>query len=213
MFKDRQDAGRQLAQKLAKYKDSGAVVLAVPRGGVAVGYEVAKELNLTLDIILSKKIGHPLNPEFAIGSVSPETEVIDKYPNISEEYVQNEIHRIRKALEEKRMLYDGKYPPLSLDQKIVIVVDDGIATGKTLLATLQLLKKRKAAKIVVATPVVPFSVVHSFELAADEFVYLRADETFPGVGAFYVDFRQVTDEEVILMLAMSRKEKENKSIL
>lgn len=213
MFENRHDAGRQLAKKLVKYKDTDAVVLAVPRGGVAVGYEVAKELNLTLDIILSKKIGHPLNPEFAIGSVSPETEVIDKYPNVSDEYVQNEIHRVRKALAEKRMLYDGKYPPVNLNGKVVIVVDDGIATGKTLLATLQLLKKRKAAKIVVATPVIPLSVVHSFELAADEFVYLRADESFPGVGAFYVDFRQVTDEEVILMLEMSRKEKENKAVL
>lgn len=213
MFENRQDAGRQLAHKLVKYKDSEAVVLAVPRGGVTVGYEVAKALNLPLDIILSKKIGHPLNPEFAIGSVSPETEVIDKYPNVSEEYVQNEIHRIRKTLEEKRMLYDGRHPPPRLEDKVVIVVDDGIATGKTLLATLQLLKKRKAAKIVVATPVIPLSAVHSFELAADEFVYLRADEPFTGVGAFYKEFHQVTDEEVILMLEMSRTEKENKSVL
>jgi putative phosphoribosyl transferase len=212
MFNDRQDAGRQLAQKLAKYEDTDAVVLAVPRGGVSIGYAIAKELGLPMDIVLSKKIGHPLNPEFAIGSVSPETEIIDKYPQVSDEYVQNEIHRIRKTLEEKRALYDGKHPPLSLEGKTAIVVDDGIATGNTLLATIQLLKKRKAAKIVVATPVIPLDRVHIFEKAADEFVYLRADSEFPGVGAFYRDFKQVTDEEVVLMLELSRADQKDKSV-
>lgn len=213
MFENRQEAARLLAAKLIKYKDTEAVVLAVPRGGVTIGYEIARELGLPLDIILTKKIGHPLNPEFAIGSVSPETETIDKYPNISDEYIQNEIRKIRKALEEKRQLYDGKHPPLNLTGKTAIVVDDGIATGNTLLATIELLKKRKAAKIVVATPVIPLSRVHVFEEAADEFVYLLADEHFPGVGAFYREFEQVTDEEVILMLALSRSDSKNKTLL
>lgn len=208
MFHDRQEAGRLLARKLEKYKGSEAVVLAIPRGGVSIGFEIAKELELPLDIILSKKIGHPLNPEFAIGSVSPETEIIDKYPNIPDEYVQNEVRRIRRSLEEKRMLYDGKHPPPDLSGKTAIVVDDGIATGNTLLATIQLLRKRNASKIVVATPVIPLSRVHVFEAAADEFAYLLADEDFPGVGAFYRNFAQVTDEEVILMLELARKPKD-----
>lgn len=213
MFENRQEAGKLLAKKLVKYKGTDAVVLAVPRGGVTVGYEVAQELNLPLDVVLAKKIGHPLNPEFAIGSVSLESQQIDSYENVPQTYIQNEIHRIRKALEEKRTLYQGKHPAMPIAGKTVIVVDDGIATGNTLLATIALLRKTGAAKIVVASPVIPMNRVQAFNEAADEFIYLRCDENFPGVGAFYHNFEQVSDDEVILFLELSRKNTANKTVL
>jgi predicted phosphoribosyltransferase len=209
LFQNREDAGQKLAEKLEKYRNSNAVVLGIPRGGIALGYEVAKELHLPLDIVLSKKIGHPLSPEFAIGSVSLDTVVLDEHPGISEDYIDNEIHRIRLALKEKQKLYEGTHTPIEIRDKPVIIVDDGIATGNTLLATVQLLRKSGASFIVAATPVIPSSRVSAIEKKLDELIYLAAPEYFPGVGIFYQDFEQVNDEEVVMLLELNRVQIEN----
>lgn len=200
ILKDRIEAGLLLAEKLKKYHNSNSVVLAVPRGGVPIGYEIAKKLHLPLDIVLSKKIGHPNNKEFAIGAVSLDSMIIDEHPGVPNTYIDEEINRLRKLLKEKYKLYMGNRAPIDIKGKNVILVDDGIATGNTLLASINMLRKSEPAKITVAVPVLPYSTLNIFEQNTDEFVYLIASRSFRGVGGFYEDFNQVEDNEVIKIL-------------
>ena len=202
ILKDRKEAGMLLSQKLEKYQHTDTIILAVPRGGVPIGYEIAKNLNLPLDIILSKKIGHPFNKEFAIGAVSLDSTIIDEYPDIPKEYIEREIKNLRESMKDKYNLYRDYRKPDDIKGKTVIVVDDGIATGNTLLASLAMLRKRHPKKIIVAVPVVPFDTVKIFEQNTDEFVYLMAPKDFRGVGRFYESFDQVSDEEVVRMLGV-----------
>jgi len=203
ILQDRKEAGILLSEKLEKYHKTDAIILAVPRGGVPIGYEISKNLHLPLDIILSKKIGHPLNKEFAIGAVSLESTFIDNHPEIPKEYIEREIINLREALQDKYNLYMGNRKPADVKGKIVIVVDDGIATGNTLLASIAMLRKSKPKKIVVAVPVVPYDTVEIFKQKTDEFIYLIASKDFRGVGGFYEDFDQVNDDEVIRMLLVA----------
>jgi len=201
ILKDRIEAGMLLSDKLMKYQNSDSVVLAVPRGGVPLGYVIAKRLNLPLDIVLSKKIPHPLNKEFAIGAVSLESMIVDEHLDIPKNYINEEIFRLRKSLQEKYKLYMGGREPLDITGKNVIIVDDGIATGNTLLASIAMLRKRKPEKIIVAIPVLPKDVVLKIKNKVDELVYIMAPEYFRGVGGFYEHFDQVQDEEVIQQLS------------
>lgn len=203
MLKDRTEAGFLLSEKLKKYQDTNSVILAVPRGGVPVGFVISKTLHLPLDIVLSKKIGHPYNKEFAIGAVSMDSMILDEHPNIPQEYIDNEIIRLRLLLQEKYELYMGNRKPLDIENKNVILVDDGIATGNTLLACINMLRKKNPAKIIVAVPVLPYDTVPLFKKNADEFIYLIASNYFRGVGGFYEEFNQVEDEEVIQMLSVT----------
>jgi putative phosphoribosyl transferase len=203
LFKDRMEAGLLLSEKLKKYQNSNSIVLAIPRGGVPIGYEVAKRLHLPLDIVLSKKIGHPFNKEFAIGAVSLDSAIIDEHPDISKEYIEQEIIRLRELLREKYKLYKGNRDPIAIEGKNVIIVDDGIATGNTLLVSIEMLRKKNPAKIIVAVPVLPYDTVKIFEQNTDEFIYLIASKSFRGVGGFYEKFYQVEDDEVISMLSAS----------
>jgi len=201
IFKDRKEAGILLSEKLKKYQnDKNALILAVPRGGVPVGYEIANRLHLPLDIVLSKKIGHPTNKEFAIGAISMDSTLIDEHPEVPNEYIEKEIVRLRGLLQDK--LYMGNRDTIDMKGKNIILVDDGIATGNTLLACIKMLRKRKPAKIIVAVPVLPFDRLNVFQKNTDEFVYLKASQYFRGVGGFYEQFDQVEDEEVIGMLKL-----------
>lgn len=200
ILKDRIEAGLLLSEKLKKYQNSNTIILAVPRGGVPVGYIIAKNLHLPLDIVLSKKIGHPNNKEFAIGAVSMDSMTIDKHPDVPKKYIEDEIIRLRKLMQNKYEIYMGNREPLDIRGKNIILVDDGIATGNTLLASITMLRKRNPAKIIVAVPVLPYDTVPVFEKNADEFVYLIASKYFRGVGGFYEDFNQVEDDEVIRLL-------------
>jgi len=203
ILKDRKEAGLLLSEKLEKYQDSETIILAIPRGGVPIGYEIAKNLNLPLDIILSKKIGHPLNKEFAIGAVSLDSTTIDEHPDVSNAYIDAEVKRLRELVQEKYAIYMGNRKPINVKGKNVIIVDDGIATGNTLLACINMLRKNNPKKIIVAVPVVPADVVPIFQQKADEFVFLMAPIDFGGVGRFYQEFEQVNDDEVIRMLGMA----------
>ena len=203
ILKDRKEAGLLLSEKLEKYQDSETIILAIPRGGVPIGYEIAKNLNLPLDIILSKKIGHPLNKEFAIGAVSLDSTTIDEHPDVSNAYIDTEIKHLRELVQEKYAIYMGNRKPINVKGKNVIIVDDGIATGNTLLACINMLRKNNPKKIIVAVPVVPADVVPIFQQKADEFVFLMAPIDFGGVGRFYQEFEQVNDDEVIRMLGMA----------
>jgi predicted phosphoribosyltransferase len=203
MLKDRIEAGLLLSEKLKKYKNTNTIVLAVPRGGVPVAAVIAKSLQLPLDIVLSKKIGHPYNKEFAIGAVSMDSMIIDQHPDIPKEYIEKETVRLRKLMQEKYEIYMGNRTPLDIEGKNIIVVDDGIATGNTLLVSINMLRKRNPAKIIVAVPVIPYDTVSVFEKNTDEFIYLIASKYFRGVGGFYEDFNQVEDDEVIKLLSVS----------
>lgn len=202
LLNDRKEAGILLSERLKKYQNSNTIILAVPRGGVPVGYEIAKRLHLPMDIVLSKKIGHPNNKEYAIGAVSMNSMTLKEHPEVPQRYIEDEVIRLRKLLKEKYELYMGNREPIDIQGKNVIVVDDGIATGNTLLASISMLRKKEPAKIIVAVPVLPADVVPVFQRNADEFVYLIAAKYFRGVGGFYEQFDQVEDEEVIRMLGV-----------
>lgn len=197
---DRKEAGILLSEKLKKYQDTNSIVLAVPRGGVPVAYEIAQKLHLPLDVILSKKIGHPMNKEFAIGAMTMDATILDEHPEVPKQYITNEIIRLKELLREKYKLYMGDREPLEINGKNVIVVDDGIATGNTLLASISMLRKKNPAKLIVAVPVLPLDVLEIFEQQTDEFVYLITSSNFRSVGAFYDQFHQVEDGEVIQIL-------------
>lgn len=186
-----------LAERLAKFKGENGIVLAVPRGGVPVAYQVAKELNMPLEVILTKKIGHPNNKEFAIGAASLHDYFVVPHSGVSSDYVEQELQRIRKRLREMQLAFMGKNKPEDLRGKTVIVVDDGIATGNTLLGTIRLLKKREPAKIIIAVPVAADTSVRKLEREADEVVAVLMPSDLYGIGAYYRDFSQLSDDDVI----------------
>jgi putative phosphoribosyl transferase len=199
--KNRQDAALRLVEELEIYKDTNAIVLAIPRGGIPIGYYIAQELRLPLEIILSKKIGYPNNPEFAIGSVTLQGVVVDeKFSTEFKDYIDKESKKILEALKSKFALYMGNRKPFDLTNKTVIIVDDGIATGNTIMATIQAVKKSNPKKIIVAVPVAPKDTATKMEKLVDDFICLHVADEFFGVGQFYEDFSQVSDEEVIHLL-------------
>jgi len=204
MFIDRFDAGEQLAEKLLKYRNVPGAILAVPRGGVPIAYKVAEKLKWPIDLILTKKIGHPMNKEFAIGAASLSDYFVLDRDDVSPDYVKQEVARIRFSLQDMHKRYMGDMPPLNLEGKTVIIVDDGIATGNTILGTVNLLRKSRPAKIVVAAPVASSNAVEKLEKLVDEVVVVLIPYSFLGVGAFYENFSQVEEEEVMWCLEKMR---------
>lgn len=202
MFRNRQDAALSLAQRLEKYRGQDGIVLAIPRGGVPVGYVVAQRLGFPLEVTLSKKIGHPNNREYAIGSVSLGGVTIDERAaaGVPTDYFTEQATRIQARLQENfRRFMDGR-PPTSLAGKTVIVVDDGIATGHTMAGTVQAVRQSKPGRLVVAVPVAPPQAQQLLAPLVDEFVCLQLPASFQAVGRFYTDFEQVSDEEVIELI-------------
>lgn len=183
--------------RLRRYENAPGVVQAVPRGGVLVAYEVANELHMPLDLVLVKKLGHPLNKEYAIGAVGINTAYFAPHDNVDEWYIINETANVRARLNEMKQKFLGDAEPEGLKGKTVIVVDDGVATGNTMLATIKLLQKSHPAKLIVAAPVMTRNAVRLLSPEADEIVAILVPELFYGVGDFYRDFSQLTDEEVI----------------
>lgn len=160
MFNNREQAGYLLANKLIDYTNSeDTVVVAIPRGAVPIGAIIAEKLNLPLDIVLSKKIGHPLNKEYAIGAVIVNSSTLNNdILGISKKYIEEETQKIRIILKKRNQQYYGTNQPLSLKNKTIILIDDGVATGSTLLSSVELIHKENPTKIIVALPVAPFSV-------------------------------------------------------
>ncbi len=200
MFYDREDAGLMLAEKLSHYRNQSAVVLAVPRGGVPVGDVVARQLGLPLQLVLTRKIGHPLNKEYAIGAADLQGYFKTAGGEVPEAYFQQESARVQERLREMKQLFMKDMPEVPLQGKILIMVDDGIATGSTLKAAAQLLRKAAPAKLVIAAPLAPPEAVRKLSAVADEVVVVLMPQDFVGVGAFYQQFPQVSDEEIIALM-------------
>ena len=209
LLRDRVEAGKQLAQAL-KTASENAIVLAVPRGGVVVGYEVARALGVQLDVIVTKKIGAPDNPELAIGAVAEDgTFILDddlvERLGVPKGYVKQEVERQRQEIQRRLLRYRGDIPYPNLKNREVIVVDDGVATGSTLKAALRLLRNKGAKKVTVAVPVGPPDTIRELEKLADRVVCLQTPEPFYAIGQFYKDFAQTSDEEVTELLKRSRE--------
>ncbi len=206
VFKNREEAGKKLAVKLKSFqKKKNLVVLAIPRGGLVIGKELSAVLNCPLDIIVTKKIGAPNNPELAIGAVGALGEpVINKELAVrvgaDEKYLEKEIASRQAEVERRIKEYRGNKPPLNLKNKIVIITDDGIATGATMEAAVEVVRQQEPKKIVVAVPVTSRDSLKKLEEKADEVVYLDAPLMFFAVGQFYQNFSQTTDKEVKKLL-------------
>jgi predicted phosphoribosyltransferase len=205
MFKDRTEAGILLAAQLSKYKSDQGVVLAVPKGGVPLAYIVAKELGFPMEIVLTKKIGHPSNKEYAIGAASLTDYFVIPHHDVSEEYIQEELKLVRGKLQHMHHKFMGDHKSENLSGKTVIVIDDGMATGNTLLSTISLIKKSKPAKIIIAVPVASTSAVRIVSKEVDEVIVLISPSDFTGVGAYYENFSDVSETEVLLYLEKLRE--------
>ena len=200
-FKDRKDAGKQLAHELKKYENYDSVVMALPRGGVVIGYEVASKLDAPLGLVLVKKIGHPNNPEFAIGAVAEDEEPVfnqSSLVDINDTWLTLAKQEAQQIIEQRRTIYYPlEYVPLNLQSKAVLIVDDGIATGLTMEASINAIRKRNPELIVVAVPVGPSDAIERLRILADEIVVLVDPANFLGsVGSHYLEFEQVSDNTV-----------------
>lgn len=205
-FKNRQDAGQQLAKKLSKYADKkDVIIIGLPRGGVVTAAEVAKELKAPLDIVVPRKIGAPGNPEFAIGAITEDgegiinQETVDFY-NIPQDYIDETVAKEKLEAQRRLKLYRGDRPPLDLEGKTVILIDDGIATGSTMRAAVASSRAKKAGKVVVAVPVTAADSKALIEGECDEFVCVDVPGYFGAVGSFYEEFSQTEDEGVVEIL-------------
>jgi putative phosphoribosyl transferase len=207
-FTDRKEAGRQLAQALARYKGEPAVVLALPRGGVPVAAEVAAALNAPLDLILVRKIGVPFQPELAMGAVVDgdkplvvRNEDVITLTGVGDSEFKKVCDNELAEIERRRERYLGGRARAEVEGKVAIVIDDGVATGATTRAALRATRARKPKTLVLAVPVAPTETLPAMREEADEVVCLEDHELFGAIGYYYSDFRQTSDQEVIDTLA------------
>ncbi len=212
-FLNRVDAGRRLAKKLDAYAGQGDVlVLGIPRGGVPVAFQVATELGAPLDVFVVRKLGVPSHEELAFGAIaSGEIRVLDaqivESMGISELEIEQIAAKERQELNRRERVYRGGHPPLNLEGRTVILVDDGIATGASTLAAITALRGLKPARIVLAVPIAPASTCRRLQREVDDLVCLDTPETFYAIGQFYEDFSQVSDEEVTNLLQLNGKKR------
>lgn len=207
IFADREDAGQQLAAELIRFKDKNPVVLALPRGGVPIGLEVATALEAPMDLILVRKIGAPGQPELALGAVvdggQPElviNEDVRRMLQVSDDYIEQAKARQLEEIERRRKLWLGARPRVAVKDRTALVVDDGIATGATVRAALHAVRRARPAHLVLAAPVAPPETIESLRKDADEVVCLATPAAFWAISVFYGSFPQVADDEVSAMM-------------
>jgi putative phosphoribosyl transferase len=206
LFQNRADAGQQLAQRLEFLRNqAGLIVLGIPRGGVVVAAEVAHALNAPLDVFLAHKLGAPSNPELAIGAMTSDgtillDDLLVRELQISEHAISDEAEHQRKEIERRLQVYRRDRPPLAVKNKTVVLIDDGVATGSTVLASLHALRKQQPAKLILAIPVGPADTVQRLAHECDQLIAINVPAQFWAVGQFYVTFGQTSDEEVIELL-------------
>jgi putative phosphoribosyl transferase len=204
-FRDRVDAGKQLAKAVKqKYENAEVVVYPLPRGGVPLGIEVARTLSMPLDLVIPRKIGHPYNPEYAICAVAETGETVcneRERERVDEAWFEQRVAEERNESRRRRELYLAGREPIPVEGKTAILVDDGIATGLTMRAAIKDMRARCAARVVVAIPVVPQDTAERLKSEVDDVVALSIDAYYLGaVGAYYDEFGQVSDTEVLEMM-------------
>ena len=209
LFRDRADAGRRLAVQLTGHANkSGVLVLGLPRGGVPVAYEVAQKIDAPLDVLIVRKLGVPGHEELAMGAIATGgirilNEKIVRSLQIPETTIDAVADMEEVELKRRERIYRGSRLPCEIGGKTVILIDDGIATGSTMRAAIQVLRRQKAGRVVVAVPYAPQSVCDDFEGEADEMVDLNSTEAFWAVGEAYADFSPVSDEEVTRLMEIA----------
>ena len=213
-FKDRKAAGKALAQRLAGMNLADPVVLALPRGGVPVGAEIAETLQAPLDLVLVRKIGVPYQPELAAAAVvdggDAEIVVNDevmRLAGITDEYIQAEAKTELLEIERRRHIYLEGRPRVPIENRTLILVDDGIATGASIRAAIAALRRKKPKKLIVAVPVAPLDTVAKLGSSVDEVICLETPDPFYAIGMHYDDFHQVPDDEVIELMNEAAREK------
>ncbi|RZN27218.1 phosphoribosyltransferase [Bradyrhizobium sp. Leo121] len=211
IFADRREAGRRLVPTLLKFKNDNPVVLALPRGGVPVAFEVAQALNAPLDVVLVRKIGAPGHEELGLGAVvdgaKPQVVMNDEIVRAIEpgaDYLKAETSRQLAEIERRRCLYRDSEPPVDITGRTVIVIDDGIATGGTMRAVLKALSRAGARRLVLAVPVAPPDTLEALNAEADEVICLMNPESFFAVGMHYRDFNQISDRQVVELLRRAK---------
>ncbi len=208
-FADRHSAGEELGRAVARLEPEEPVVLGLPRGGVPVAYEVARELGCPLDVLVVRKIGVPMQPELAMGSVGEggvvvRNEDVIRIARVDDEAFERVLESEKQELESRLRMYRSEARPIDVEGRTVIVVDDGLATGSTARAALQVLKERDAREIWLAVPVAPSDTAEDMASIADRVVTLQTPRRFGAVGAWYRDFSQTSDQEVRSLLSRSR---------
>ena len=201
-FKNRVDAGNQLAQKILKRRPDQTIVVALPRGGVPLGLEISNVHGILFDVVLAKKLVHPLQREFAIGAVSENCEpILNEEIDVDKKWIEEDTARVRMEIKRRRDQYNQFLTQHSLSGKDVIIVDDGIATGMTMFAAIESVKNQNPNRILVAVPIIPNDTNRILESMVDEVIAIEVPIHFKGaVGAYYQDFSQITDEDVENMI-------------
>lgn len=202
IFKNRHDAAQQLISALSSFGGDAVVVMAIPRGGVPIACEIANHFGWPLDLIFTKKIGHPGNPELAIGSVSLTDEIIDDRFSIDPEWLKEEIKNVRSKLRIKYHVFMKDRKPADVNGKKVLIVDDGIATGNTVAVAIEVMRHLHAKEVMVAVPVASVEAARYIKSKADTFICLHTPHNFMAVGQFYNEFPQVSDDEVMALMRM-----------
>ena len=216
MYQNRWEAGKILAKQLAEHHFESICVFGIPRGGIVTAAPIAQYFNVKLNVLITRKIGHPMNPEFAIGAVMPDGKAIldtatIRASNVSQTYLARTITEQYAELQRRMLLYTGEKALPDITGKTAILVDDGIATGYTMKAAIEWLKTLQPAKIIVAAPVAPPEVIRELLHLADAVICPLQPESFMAVGMHYVDFPQTTDEEAIALLKEYRNDKDPSS--
>lgn len=205
-FKNRQDAGQQLAGVLKGYAIKNPVVYGIPRGGVVCAAEIAKELHASLSLIITRKIGHPNNSEYAIGAVAEDgcRELTAEAKTINPIWLQHAIEQERREAARRREIYMARKSPLSAANKTAIIVDDGLATGSTMLVAIQEIRHLNPKQIFVAVPVSAASTIQRVSKNVDKVIALKTPANFLAIGAYYQSFEQVSDEEMLQVMQAAR---------
>jgi putative phosphoribosyl transferase len=207
-FRDRVEAGREVARALDRFEGQDVVILAIPRGGVEVAAEVARAHGWPLDTVIPRKIGAPGNPELGLGAIAPGVRVLDERMlrtlGVTRDYLDREIAEQEEEIRRRAEAYRGGRPGVDVSGRVAVVVDDGVATGGTAAAALRWARSQGAERVVLAVPVAPAEAVRRLSKEADEVVCLDTPEPFMAVGQWYASFPQTSDEEVVSLLDQAR---------
>ena len=200
IFTDRNEAGKLIAERLKKEEIINPIVVAIPRGGIPVADPIARKLNSDLRLSMTRKIGHPVFKEFAIGSVSLDRLLLSPKQQIENNYIEESIENERRRIREMIRIFDHEVSYETIQDKTVLLVDDGIATGKTMQLAIQKIKELNPKKIIICTPVCAINAWDMLQKEVDEIISLQTPPSFAGIGAYYHNFNQLTDNDVIELL-------------